>query len=338
MALLRRVMHTQLAAALTIVVLLGSAIPASAAPSVADQVKQAQAKLDAMSSSMSTTMTEYDAAAARLSATQAKIAENTERLAQIESSLAAGKARLARQADFLYRTSGNGLIDAILSAKSFEDFSSRLRLVNLIARQQADTLESLKQSRAVASRLEADLKAAEQEQAALVRETAERRDAALSALQDQQAYIDSLNAEVAAQLEAAAKKKSAAAETPSGASSSALAKATVEGRDGEYVVMGIEPTSYRTTGVAFEGIASWYAGVRFGSLPTADSLTCAHRTLPMGTRLAVTRGDRRVIVVVTDRGPYIPGRVIDLSRRAASVLGMVSAGTANVQVEVVTPM
>ncbi|MGV8082294.1 MAG: RlpA-like double-psi beta-barrel domain-containing protein [Coriobacteriia bacterium] len=336
MTLLRRVMHTQLAA-IAIVVLLGAATPAQAAPS-SDEVKQAQSKLDSMSTDMSKTMQSYDAASTELVATQAEIAENTKRLSEIEVSLAAGKKKLAQQADFLYRTSGNGLIDAILSAKSFDDFTNRLRIVNLVAQQQSESLESLKADRAVAERLQADLKAEEQRQAALVQQMATQRDAAIAALNTQQAYIDSLNVEVAAALEASAKKKSATEASTASASSEVLASATVEGRDGTYTVMSVEPKSYRPTGVTFEGVASWYAGVHFGSLPAADSLTCAHRTLPMGTRLAVTRGDRRVIVVVTDRGPYLPGRVIDLSKRAAAVLGMVSAGTAFVRVEVVSPM
>ena len=46
------------------------------------------------------------------------------------------------------------------------------------------------------------------------------------------------------------------------------------------------------------------------------------KTLPFGTRLAVTKGSKRVIVTVTDRGPYTPGRMLDLSRRSARYLGV----------------
>lgn len=66
-----------------------------------------------------------------------------------------------------------------------------------------------------------------------------------------------------------------------------------------------------------------------------DSLTCAHRTYPFGTRLKVTNpsNGRSVIVRVTDRGPFARGRIIDLSWRAAKELGMLSQGVAMVTVE-----
>jgi len=69
-------------------------------------------------------------------------------------------------------------------------------------------------------------------------------------------------------------------------------------------------------------------------LLSSETLTCASRTLPFGTVLALTRGSRRVIVYVNDRGPYIAGRDLDLSKAAAAALGF--SGVATVQVEVVT--
>ena len=67
-----------------------------------------------------------------------------------------------------------------------------------------------------------------------------------------------------------------------------------------------------------------------------DSLTCAHRSYPFGTLLKVTNpaNDKEVIVRVTDRGPFVRGRIIDLSWRAAKELGMISAGIAVVHVQV----
>ncbi len=68
-----------------------------------------------------------------------------------------------------------------------------------------------------------------------------------------------------------------------------------------------------------------------------NGFTCAHRTLPFGTRLRVTnpRNGRSVIVRVTDRGPFVRGRVVDLSYAAARELGTLSCGVAYVKVEVV---
>ncbi|HYH18379.1 MAG TPA: septal ring lytic transglycosylase RlpA family protein [Azospirillum sp.] len=89
------------------------------------------------------------------------------------------------------------------------------------------------------------------------------------------------------------------------------------------------------------GEASWY-GPGFHGRPTAsgvrfdqDALTAAHRSLPLGTVVRVTNLDtgRSVQVEINDRGPFIEGRIIDVSRRAAEVLGMKEQGIAPVQVE-----
>ena len=68
-----------------------------------------------------------------------------------------------------------------------------------------------------------------------------------------------------------------------------------------------------------------------------DQLTAAHRTLPFGTRLRVTNVEtgRSVTVRINDRGPYIPGRSVDLSYSAADTIGMVERGVTKVKVEVV---
>jgi len=66
-------------------------------------------------------------------------------------------------------------------------------------------------------------------------------------------------------------------------------------------------------------------------------LTAAHKSLPFGTRVRVTNLDngRHVVVRINDRGPFIKGRIIDLSHAAARKVDMVNAGTARVRVEVV---
>lgn len=90
------------------------------------------------------------------------------------------------------------------------------------------------------------------------------------------------------------------------------------------------------------GRASFY-GRRFHGRTTANgerfnmnAMTAAHRTLPFGTRVRVTnpRTGASVIVRINDRGPFHGNRVIDVSRAAAEELGMIRAGTASVQLEV----
>ncbi|WP_425340089.1 septal ring lytic transglycosylase RlpA family protein [Onishia taeanensis] len=90
------------------------------------------------------------------------------------------------------------------------------------------------------------------------------------------------------------------------------------------------------------GMASYYAD-RYHGRTTASgerfdqqALTAAHRTLAFGTRVRVTRLDngREVTVRINDRGPFVRGRIIDLSKRAARQLGMVRDGTVKVRLSV----
>ena len=94
------------------------------------------------------------------------------------------------------------------------------------------------------------------------------------------------------------------------------------------------------TQVASHGIASFYTeGTQTANGEKFDTheLTAAHRTLPFGTRLRVTNvaTGRSVTVRVNDRGPFVPGRVVDVSYSAAQTLGMVGGGIAKVKLDVV---
>jgi len=94
------------------------------------------------------------------------------------------------------------------------------------------------------------------------------------------------------------------------------------------------------TQVTSQGVASFYTeGQQTASGEKFDThdLTAAHPTLPFGTRLRVTNVStgRSVTVRVNDRGPYVPGRVVDVSHSAANALGMVQSGIAKVKLDVV---
>jgi rare lipoprotein A len=94
------------------------------------------------------------------------------------------------------------------------------------------------------------------------------------------------------------------------------------------------------TQIASQGVASFYTeGQQTASGEKFDThdLTAAHPTLPFGTRLRVTNvaSGRSVTVRINDRGPYVPGRVVDVSYSAADALGMVGSGIAKVKLDVV---
>ena len=96
----------------------------------------------------------------------------------------------------------------------------------------------------------------------------------------------------------------------------------------------------RGSGRSFSGMASFYgnesgsktaSGQRFNQ----NAMTAAHRSLPFGTKLRVTHGDRSVVVTINDRGPFIRGRVLDLSTGAARAIGLTGAGVGRVVAEVI---
>ena len=90
-----------------------------------------------------------------------------------------------------------------------------------------------------------------------------------------------------------------------------------------------------TSGHSFSGMASYYgnesgsrtaSGARFNQ----NAMTCAHRSLPFGTKLRVTHRGQSVVVTVNDRGPFVKGRVLDLSMAAAKALHMIDRGLIHV--------
>ncbi|MCP3474748.1 septal ring lytic transglycosylase RlpA family protein [Bradyrhizobium sp. CCGUVB1N3] len=95
------------------------------------------------------------------------------------------------------------------------------------------------------------------------------------------------------------------------------------------------------SGHSFSGMASYYgnesgsrtaSGARFNQ----NAMTAAHRSLPFGTKLRVTHGGQSVIVTINDRGPFVRGRVLDLSTGAARAIGLTGAGVGRVTAEVVS--
>lgn len=104
-----------------------------------------------------------------------------------------------------------------------------------------------------------------------------------------------------------------------------------------------QPAAQQTNRLQDTGKASYY-GTQYHGRPTASgetydmyAMTAAHPNLPFGTAIRVTNleNGQAVIVRVNDRGPFKPGRIVDVSQAAAERLGLILNGTANVQVEVV---
>lgn len=100
--------------------------------------------------------------------------------------------------------------------------------------------------------------------------------------------------------------------------------------------------SFTAEAQTLDGKASFYSNSLHGSMMAngkrydRNAMTCAHKKLPFGTMLRVTNlnNGNSVVVEVTDRGPYVAGRIVDLSYKAASELGMLGAGVVRVKVDI----
>ncbi|HEX4926296.1 MAG TPA: septal ring lytic transglycosylase RlpA family protein [Bdellovibrionales bacterium] len=109
------------------------------------------------------------------------------------------------------------------------------------------------------------------------------------------------------------------------------------------LIAGCNPAGIRQ-GYFEKGLASWY-GPRFHGRKTAsgerfnmNAMTAAHKTLPLGTwvRVKSLTNGKEVVVRINDRGPFVEGRIIDLSRAAARKLGMIQKGNDEVELSVPT--
>lgn len=93
-----------------------------------------------------------------------------------------------------------------------------------------------------------------------------------------------------------------------------------------------------------EGVASWYGEEQEGNLTASgevfdqDGLTAAHRELPIGTKVKVTnlQNNKSLVLRINDRGPSIPGRLLDVTKEAARRLGFFRSGLVKVRIEVVS--
>ena len=145
---------------------------------------------------------------------------------------------------------------------------------------------------------------------------AEHAAAVLAQLEAQRALLDGVSTQVTLALTPAQTRRSRAA-----LEREAPVVALLERSGAGY------PAGYAPTGQVEAGQASWY-GPGFVGNPTAsgapydpERLTCAHKTLPLGTVVRVTSGALSVSCLVNDRGPYVAGRIIDMSRAGSRALG-----------------
>jgi peptidoglycan hydrolase CwlO-like protein len=328
----RKVARALLASALAALPLLGTPRAATAtdlrslrerAQRIADEVSALEHRLESLRS--------------RNVALDERIARHSERIAVLETTIHAEEASLeAAHSAFVeraieaYKTGPTSGLALMLSARDMaalldtsEALSNAAHDDLRVLGELLDAVEALERTQSELDGRKQDLLAAEAENQLVVEEM-ER------ALSSRRAALARLNEEVA-RLEARARRRAALAARPDAALAELLEPA------GPAAAI---PDGYVGTGVAFEGIASWY-GPGFEGNPTAtgdtfdpDLYTAASRDLPFGTLLFVQHEGRGVVVAINDRGPYIEERILDLSQAAAEAIGL---GLGWVTAEIVVP-
>lgn len=236
-------------------------------------------------------------------------------------------------------------VTILITAETFSDFYSRLVMLSRIAvrdkRAYADAVVAAAEAEYQAAYLD-DLKAQDVALRQLKRESLRELEVALA---EQNKLVEQLTEEARKAVEArrtaiaTTRKQWRESSVPSDAEISQVPVVVEPYQGVAYLGSEHHPRRYRSLGDRQNAVCSWY-GNEFHGRPTAsgqiynqNDFTCASRTLPFGTRLALTRGERRIVVVVTDRGPFIAGRDLDLSRAAAQALGF--SGVATVEMEFV---
>ncbi|MDT8433323.1 MAG: RlpA-like double-psi beta-barrel domain-containing protein [Anaerosomatales bacterium] len=281
----------------------------------------------------------------RIAVTNLRIIAQQEEVNEARRALLAAQEAYRTRMVSMYKSRVADPVSVLLSSQNMADFYSRIFMLARIAqrdrRAYLDANVAAAEAQFQAAYLD-DLKAQDVALRQLQRITLDGLDAALA---EQRTLVERLTEEALRKLEA---RRAAIARTRKEWRESSVplddvvrfVPAVVGPYEGvTYLASEHHPRRYRTLGRSTSAYCSWYGNEFHGRLSACgqvynqNDFTCASRTLPFGTRLALTRGDRRIIVVVTDRGPFIAGRDLDLSRAAARALGF--SGLATVEVEFV---
>lgn len=283
----------------------------------------------------------------RLAITAERVAAQREEVALAEARLAEAQAQFQERLVELYKRDRAGLLSVLLESESVPDLLARADVLERIAQNDEQIVSELNIAAADARFKQAQLEDLLEQDRALKHELDARHEQLDASLAEQEQIIAKLTADEhdalarARQIAESAAQQWRQSSVPADASVD-QATASVDTHPGvEFLVSAYMPKHYRSTGQAFTAVCSWY-GPGFHGRNTASGqvfnqydLTCASKTLPFGTVLALSRGDRHVIVYVNDRGPYVAGRDLDLSKAAAQALGF--TGVEAVHVEVLSP-
>jgi rare lipoprotein A (peptidoglycan hydrolase) len=241
---------------------------------------------------------------------------------------------------------GSRGIDVLLRAQTFFEFLTTSRILGESLSADAEAQRELVAARDALSREQETVNQERQELLQSTRRLAELRTEIRSTLQSEQTLLHSAQADLDRML---AERRRASVVSPAVEARRSARQVILDRKLAELLAWyapgkGVDPfmpQRLKGTGIVTTGLSSWYGpgfdGRRASSGATyrMNQLTAASLVLPFGTLLKVTFGGKAVVVVITDRGPYVTGRVLDLSWGAAEALGL--SGVKEVRMEILLP-
>lgn len=327
------------------------AVLLAGAPAAAQTLGAAQEKRSRAMEELEAASGDFDALAGRYARVQARADLAAARLvdallqeSQLQSDAARARALLDGRADAIYRAGPEAFMDVLLGSDGPGDFLARQELVERALADGVEDATAAIEAREDAGDLIRGMEVARQDLVALQLELADIRNVMEIRLAQAQADVDAADRRIA-QIERQRQELIDAATieqhyldliSVDGELAGLLEMLGPTGGAGCDIPAGLE-----ATGQVFEGEASFY-GEEFAGNPTAIGhifnpalFTAAHRTLPLPSFLHVRYGDRCATVLVNDRGPYVDGRILDLSEGAAMYLGL--PGVGDVRCEILRP-
>lgn len=326
------------------ILIVGVALVAAAltAPAVAGDLETVRSRAQAVGDEVTTLERELMQLERRSEGLRERIERHSSALAGLENELRSRGEVLDRAREIMvsravetYKSSTLGELDIWLSATTLADLQDLSEVSSRLAIADARAAERLTAAHEEVQQAQDELDERKQVLLADLEEAERVQAGTEEALEDRRQALGELQSRLT-ELERQAKQ---AAERLAARQATTASDALLKVLSGSGPSRGV-PDGFATTGVGFEGLASWY-GPGFEGNPTANGdifdpnlFTAASKELELGTWLLVEREGRGVVVYVNDRGPYVGDRVLDLSKAAADAIGLTGPGVAWVRAEV----
>jgi len=297
-----------------------------------------------ISSQLESTRMEHEALDSRLIIINKSIAQIHGKLQQEQEECDTHRDKMNERLVGLYKNGDIGFLEVLLNIRDFEDFLIRVDYIARINESTQILINKFQKENEQTITVKNELEQTKSEALCIKNEKLAKINQLEVKLAEQKRLMASLTSREKNSLKADAQQRKSEKinnSMPIGTNIN-IVKCTVSPYLNEFIYTTARmPQNYSATGIKFSGVASWY-GNEFNGRPTAsgeifneNDFTCASRTLPFGTYLKVSYGGRHIVVRVNDRGPYVNGRVLDLSKASARALGV--SGIGNISAEIIKP-